>query len=37
MKEFIRGMDLSSMPEMLEKGFVYYDFDGRRKDPLLLA
>lgn len=37
MQEFIRGMDISSMPEMLEKGFRYYDFDGREKDPLLLA
>ncbi len=34
---FIRGMDISSMPEMLDKGFVYYDFDGKQKDPLLLA
>ena len=27
MEQFIKGMDISSYPEMLDKGFRYYDFD----------
>ncbi len=26
--EFIRGMDISTYPEMLDKGYRYYDYDG---------
>lgn len=35
-REFMRGMDISSLPEMLEHGKKYFDFDGREKDPLVL-
>lgn len=32
--EFIRGMDISSLPEIEEKGGKYYDFDGKEYDAL---
>lgn len=34
MEQFIKGMDISSYPEMMDKGFRYYDFD--RKEVNLL-
>ncbi len=29
MKDFIMGVDISSYPEMMDKGFKYYDFSGQ--------
>lgn len=34
--EFIKGMDISTLPEMLDKGFVYRDEDGTPIDPFVL-
>ncbi len=35
MEQFIKGMDISSYPEMMDKGFRYYDFDGKEVNLLL--
>lgn len=35
-KKWIRGMDISSLPQLLQNGAEYYDFDGNRRDPLEL-
>lgn len=34
--DFIKGMDISSLPEIEEKGGKYFDFDGRECDVLQL-
>lgn len=34
---FIKGMDISSYPEMLDKGYKYYDYDGNEVDLLDFA
>lgn len=35
--EFIKGMDISSYPEMMDKGYKYYDYDGREVNILDFA
>lgn len=37
MEQFIKGMDISSYPEMMDKGFRYYDFDGKEVNLLDFA
>ena len=37
MSNFIRGVDISSYPEMLDKGFQYFDYDGNKVDLLEFA
>ncbi|MCS7299561.1 MAG: glycosyl hydrolase 53 family protein [Spirochaetia bacterium] len=34
--EFFKGADVSWLPQMEETGFVFYDFDGTRKDVLTI-
>lgn len=35
--DYIKGMDISSYPEMLDKGYEYYDFNGEKVDLLDFA
>ncbi|MBQ8592346.1 MAG: glycosyl hydrolase 53 family protein [Lachnospiraceae bacterium] len=37
MNEFMKGMDISSYPEMLDKGYQYYDFEGKKINLLDFA
>lgn len=37
MGQFIKGMDISSYPEMMDKQFKYYDFDGKEVNLLDFA
>lgn len=37
MDQFIKGMDISSYPEMLDKQFKYYDYEGTQVDLLDFA
>lgn len=37
MSKFIKGMDISSYPEMLDKQYTYYDFDGKEVNLLDFA
>ena len=37
MGQFIKGMDISSYPEMMDKQFKYYDFAGKEVNLLDFA
>ena len=37
MSQFIKGMDISSYPEMLDKQYTYYDFNGKEVNLLDFA
>lgn len=37
MSQFIKGMDISSYPEMLDKQYTYYDFNGKEVNLLEFA
>ena len=37
MSAYIKGMDISSYPEVMDKGFSYFDYDGKKVDLLDFA